>query len=437
MQNGRLLVACTLIVICLMVYAVAPEDRRDLELNACIVEWNELLLQSAHAEDKFLTMKGVRAAAMMHVAIHDALNAIDRRYESYVFDGQVATADPLTAANAAAYAVAVEQYDDSSGAFERLRQKYSLQVKDREAQEAGIAIGQSSAAKVMEFRKDDGWNKEADYQWHPMAPGVYAEFHEHSGTPEGFVFGAGWAEAKPFLLSSADHFRSPPPPDIEGEDYAAALNEVKEVGSALSKTRTDDQSHLAMWWKDFVENSHNRLARQLVLKEQPDPWAAARMMALLNMGICDAYISSFNNKFHYNHWRPYTAIRWADNDGNPSTDVDPDWNNLHRHTYAFPSYPSAHGTASGAAFAAIAGLFGDQFQFTMTTEVVDKAGPFSEKIKMNPPTRQFQSFSQAAMECSMSRLYLGIHFRYDSVEGNRLGRKIGAFGQENFLQLEN
>jgi hypothetical protein len=225
----------------------------------------------------------------------------------------------------------------------------------------------------------------------------------------------------------------PPPPLISSGNYTKAFNEVKEVGRYNSTKRTSDQSHLAMWWKDFAENSHNRLARELTMKESLDLLTASRLFALLNMSICDAYISVFENKFHYNHWRPYTAIRWAANDGNPNTIPDPDWNNLHKHTYAFPSYPSAHGCASGAAMSILEDTFGKDYSFTMTTEEVDASGPMSGKIKMNPATRSFRNFASAAMECSLSRIYLGIHFRYDSVEGYNLGRQIGEYALKTFL----
>ena len=106
---------------------------------------------------------------------------------------------------------------------------------------------------------------------------------------------------------------------------------------------------------------------------------AVRLFALLNMSIFDAYVSSFYNKFLYNHWRPYTAIRWAEHDGNSDTEPELTWSNTHHHTYAFPSYPSAHGTACGAAMTVIADTFGDKMAFDMTTEQVDIGGPFSEK----------------------------------------------------------
>jgi membrane-associated phospholipid phosphatase len=193
----------------------------------------------------------------------------------------------------------------------------------------------------------------------------------------------------------------------------------------MSESRTADQAHLAMWWKQFVEKSHNRLARELVTAEDPGLWAAARMFALLNASIFDGYVASFDSKFHYNHWRPYTAIRWASNDGNPDTAEDPDWTNLHDHTYAFPSYPSAHGTVCAAAMTVLADVFGENRPFEMTMREVDSAGPLSPPVMMDPATRPFTSFAAAAEECALSRVYLGIHFRYDSEAGTLLGRKVG------------
>lgn len=231
-----------------------------------------------------------------------------------------------------------------------------------------------------------------------------------------------------------DQFRAPPPPAIDSEEYAKAYNEVKEVGRFASRSRTPDQTHLAMWWKEFVEKTHNDLARQVVATKKPNLWTATRMFALLNMSIYDAYINVFENKFFYNHWRPYTAIRRLEDDGNPRTEPDPQWNTTHKHTYPTPSYPSAHGSASSAAMTILARTFGDDYAFTMTTFEVDEGGSRSAKVKMNPPTRSFKSFSSAAMEAAMSRVCLGIHFRYDSVEGNRLGTRIGKYAWDTFLE---
>jgi membrane-associated phospholipid phosphatase len=403
-----------------------------------LVAWNTRVLAVAEAEDRFLTLKGVRTAAMMHLAIHDAINCIERRYGAYAYcaDGKSAFgkhADTVAAATQAAYAVAMDQYPARRAEWEALRGRWLDQVDDGSPKQKGIALGDAAAAAILARRANDGWNREVAYRFHPMAPGVYAEFNEHSGTPQGFVFGAGWAGTRPFALRSPSQFRSPPPPDIRSREYARAFDEVKEFGRHQSRSRSADQAHLAMWWKDFAENSHNRLARRLVSDEQPDLWVSARLFALLNVSIMDAYISVFDNKFYHNHWRPYTAIRWAEHDGNPATIAELDWNNLHRHTYAFPSYPSAHGTACSAAMTVFADTFGNERYFKMSAPQVDAAGPLSEKISMKPPVRAFDSFSAAARECALSRVYLGIHFRYDSLEGVRLGRRIGGFIASHYL----
>ena len=400
-----------------------------------LVQWNEIIMETAVAEDGLLTLKGVRTEALAFVAVHDALNAIRPEYGIYSYDEKFPQAHPLVAMNQAAYEIAASQFPGHQPQFRDLLDQQIAPITASKAREAGVALGKAAAEYILNIRSGDRWNSEADYQWHPMAPGVYAEFNQHSGTPEGFIFGAGWALAQPFLLESPGQFRSPPPPDINSQAYTEAFDEVKEFGAYQSRSRTEDQAHLAMWWKDFVENSHNRLARELVLKENLDLWQAARVFSLMNMAIFDAYVSVFDNKFHYNHWRPFTAIRWAANDGNPDTKPDTTWNNLHQHTYAFPSYPSAHGCASTAAMTVLAQTLGtgDNYRFTMTTEYVDKSGPFSGKVAMDPSTRTFDSFSEAGMEAALSRVYLGIHFRYDSEQGYLLGKQIGEYAVGNFL----
>jgi hypothetical protein len=449
-RAGLLLVVALLLVTTLAACSSPPgEEARSEAVPATSAPagdlaagWNQLALALAQEEDGFLTLKGVRTAAMMHVAMHDALNTIRPEYETYAYDGSategdLSTADPRAAAAQAAYEVVVGQFPDREADLAAELQRWLDAAGGGPASELGRRIGRDAAAAIEEQRQGDGWDGEAEYQWHPMGPGVYAEFHEHSNTPEGFVFGAGWAAAAPFLLPTADHFRSPPPPAIGSDAYTAAFDEVKEVGRDESTLRTADQTHLALWWKDFAENSHNRLARQLVRDEEVELWTAARLFALLNMSIYDGYVNVFDNKFHYNHWRPYTAIRWAAHDGNPATVPEPQWNNTHHHTYAFPSYPSAHGTVCAAAMTVIADTFGNDHPFTMSTPEVDSAGPFSEKMAMEPPTRSFASFSDAAWECAMSRVYLGIHFRYDSVAGNDLGRQIGVYGLSHHLRSRN
>ena len=419
------------VVLALFMQGVAWSAEPAKQGSAVIVEWNRQLLAVAEAEDGLMTLKGVRTAAMMHLAMHDALNAIQREYAPYALQTEAPDADPIVAASRAAYEIALNQYPKQSAQWQQLLDRTA--PASGAVQQRSVDLGKAAAAAVLDTRKDDQWDQKAEYRFHPMGPGVYAEFREHSGTPQGFVFGTGWGTVKPFALTRADQFRVRPPPAIDSPEYTAAFAEVKDVGAFASRTRTADQTHLAMWWKEFVDASHNRLARDLVTRDRLDPRRAARLFALLNMSIFDGYVSSFDSKFFYNHWRPYTAIHWADKDGNPATELDAQWDNLHRHTYAFPSYPSAHGTVCGAAMTVMADTFGAKRKFTMETPEVDKAGPMSGKIAMNPPTRTFASFPAAALECAMSRVYLGIHFRYDSLVGNELGNNVGGYALQKFL----
>ncbi|WP_298237589.1 vanadium-dependent haloperoxidase [uncultured Algibacter sp.] len=425
-----------MLFVSLSIQSCKTQELKIDDFNAEIAsKWNQKIIETAIAEDNLLTLKGVRAASMMHIAMHDALNSIVQKYSHYAYHTEMPEADPIASATYAAYSIAISQYPDKQEGFEKLLNEFINTINNGESKSQAQTLGKASAKAILEKRNDDNWNTKSDYTWHPMAPGVYAEFNEHSGTPEGFIFGAGLAIAKPFALPKYNYFRAPPPPEINSKTYTKAFNEVKEVGGFNSKTRTADQAHLAMWWKEFGESSHNQLLRDLIAKEKPNLWDATRTFALMNMAICDAYINVFDNKFHYNHWRPYTAIRWADNDGNDDTEKDAEWNNLHKHTYPFPSYPSAHGTASTAAMTVLANTFGkgDDYKFIMTQKEVDSAGFFSGKMKMNPPTRSFNSFTEAGLEASMSRVYLGIHFRYDSEEGHKLGAKVGNYITDNFL----
>ena len=428
-----------LLVLCMELYCFSQPTNKEKGQTKAVTSWNRVILETAVEEDGLLTLKGVRTASMAHVAMHDVLNSIKPEFSTWNYKKKHPGADPLTGVVQAAYEIAVDQYPDQRERFLDLKEQCLNYTEKTHSITEGINLGREVAKSILEARATDRWDGESEYSLHPMGPGVYAEFNEHSNTPEGFVFGAGWAKAGPFLIPSSSYFRVPAPPGINSSAYTAAYNEVKEYGRTSSASRTPDQAHLAMWAKDFIENSHNRLARKLVVGEGLDLWRAARLFALMNMSIYDAYVNVFDNKFFYNHWRPYTAIRWAAHDGNPDTVPDTTWNNLHKHTYAFPSYPSAHGAASGAAMTVLAQTLGkgDEFEFTMEIAEVDKAGPFSEKIEMNPSVRRFSSFSEAGKAISLSRIYLGIHFRYDSEEGYELGRQIGDYAVQNYLKPVN
>ncbi len=151
--------------------------------------WNETVLEIAEAEDGFLTLKGLRTVTMMHIAMHDALSAINGDYETYALEGSEPEANPVVAATQAAFVVAADQYPDQQERFVAIRDHWLREIGAGESLHTGKQLGNAAARAILANRKDDGWDAEAEYRWHPMAPGVYAEFQEHSGTPQGFIFG--------------------------------------------------------------------------------------------------------------------------------------------------------------------------------------------------------------------------------------------------------
>jgi len=393
-------------------------SKKYLPCSTLAIAWNQLAYDIAFAEDEFLTFKGHRALAMMHLAIHDTLNTIDPVHERYIYSGKQISADPVAAASQAAYEVLVSQYPDQRAKLEQELGSWSSAVKVSTAGHAGIELGKAVAAAILADRAHDGWDVKGTYTF---AQGV-GEYHT---TPpwNGFVLQPGFGAAKPFMLRSGNQFRPSPPPEVTSAAYAKAFNEVKAVGDVHSDSRGADQSHYAVWWMEFSEGSVNRLARSLLPDRRIDLWAANRVLARMNAALFDTYIAVWDSKYEYNHWRPYTAIREAGNDGNKDTVPDADWEPL-RPTPPFPEYISAHAAGCAASFAILAEALGDETLFTMQTLTA-------------PPemqTRSFTSFSRAADECADSRVQLGWHFRYATREGLTLGSRVADFVLENSLR---
>ena len=302
----------------------------------------------------------------------------------------------------------VAQYPDQRATLTGQLASWLAQVPDGLLRDRGTALGQATAAAVLALRDDDGWDFPGTYQF-SQGPGRYQT------TPpwNGFVAQPGFRFARPFVLEYPQQFRPPPPPPLRTAAYASAFGEVKGYGAADSTRRTDDQTAYAVWWMEFAEGSVNRLARQLATDRNVHLWRAARLFAHVGVALYDAYVATWDSKYVYDHWRPYTAIRAADTDENPRTTPDSSWEPL-RPTPPFPEYVSAHAAACGASFAVLQEIFGHRVSFTMETTT---APP-------DMPTRAFASFHAAAEECADSRVRLGWHFRYATDMGLALGRQI-------------
>jgi hypothetical protein len=295
--------------------------------------------------------------------------------------------------------------------------------------EADYTSALTAAAAILALRAADGSDTPLVVDNFPRgtAPG---EYRFTPGTP--FAFAPGWGGVTPFVLDDSSQFRPGPPYPVTGRKYAADLNEIKALGGdgvATPSARTPEQTQVALFWVESSPLQWNRIAR--TVSARLDPWAQARLFALLNMALADGYVSSFETKYHYDYWRPVTAIRAADTDGNPRTSADPTWTPLVT-TPPIPDYDSAHAVQGGAGSTVLERFFGtDHIGFT-TCSLTLPAG--STCTDPSPVTRSYASFSAAAQENGVSRILVGFHFRKAVDEGIEQGDRIGDLAVDRFLR---
>jgi hypothetical protein len=283
-----------------------------------------------------------------------------------------------------------------------------------------VAIGQAAAAAILALRSADG--SIAPMPYTPgTGPGIWQP------TPPALLPAAlpGWGQVTTFALASGGQFRPARPAffDLTSAEYAADYNEEKNIGDANSATRNAEQSEIARFWYEASPFGWNRIARNVLAKQNLDLWESAQLFALLNFAMADGFIAGFEAKYFYNFWRPVTAIRAGGADDNPDTIADPAWLPF-LVTPNIPDYPSTHSVLGAAAAEVMARFFGaDAISFTTTS-----GAPFPGI------TRSFTGFSQAAQENADSRVYAGIHFRSACRDGLIQGAQIGRYVFEHALQ---
>jgi hypothetical protein len=387
-----------------------------------VTDWNVIATTAAAAPVKGGILQ-TRIYAMTHAAVHDALNAIDRRSHPYALDVRVdPDASPEAAVAAAAHDVLVHELPVSQHAFLDAQYASSLSgIPDGAAKQAGIAVGQAAAAAIIAVRIADGADASLSYT-PDSGPGEWIP------TPPAFLpaLEPGWGNVTPFTLRSSAQFRLDPPAyfDLTSEEYTADYNEVKSIGAVNSPSRTAEQSEIAQFWYEASAQGWNRLTRIVSAQQALDLWENARLFGLVNFALADGYIAHFDTKYLYNFWRPITAIRAGDTDGNPDTVADPAWTSF-LVTPNIPDYPSGHSTVGAAAAAIVlARFFGDDEIPSTSTS----GAPFPGI------TRSFTSFSQAAQENADSRVFVGIYFRTACRDGVRLGKQVGRFVFNHFLK---
>jgi hypothetical protein len=355
------------------------------------------------------------ALAITQIAVHDALNAIDRRYEPYAFVGSAPRASTAAAVAAAAHDTLVKLVPQAPTSVDAQYDAALSSVPDGDARDRGIATGQAAAAAILARRSSDDLLAAITkpYTPGPTDPGVY-----QPTAPLNFVLLAGWGELAPFALDSASQFRPPAPPSLKSSRYTFDYAETKALGSASSTKRTARQTETALFWYDVATKEWNAAAQQGLADRSADEWRSARALAVLNIALADSVIATFEAKFHFNYWRPITAIRSGDHDGNPATRGDSDWQPLCV-TPPFPEYASTHAATGAAAAASLALELGDRHEFVVTSPT--------------GASRTYRRFSAAAYEQGVSRIYCGIHFRTAMNMGFRTGARIAHYIDKHLL----
>jgi hypothetical protein len=280
-------------------------------------------------------------------------------------------------------------------------------------------VGEQAANAILTARAHDGSGATPPVFVPQSGPG------EYQLTPPTFsqpVF-THWDAVAPFALSSGSQFRPPPPPAVNGPRYTTDFDEVKSLGDVNSTTRSADQTDIGRFWGAApAQNVWNQIGQIAGTSSKNSLEQNARMFALLDTSVADGVIALYDSKYAYHRWRPVTAVRAADNDGNPDTSGDPNWTPLAA-TAPDPSYAGAHAEISQSAAVALRDFFGsDRLDFSLTTPSLASV------------VRSFQSFSQAADEAAVSRIYAGQHFRYDEDAGQALGDEVGDFVVHSILE---
>ena len=404
---------------------VESMETRTLMAADTVLEWNEVAVEATRVA-RLSPNAQTRALAMVHSAVFDAVNGIERGYAPYLVNVHAPRwVSQEAAAAAAAHGVLVALMPAQQATLDAGLASSLAAVADGPAEDAGVDFGKLVADRMLAERADDGSTDVVTY-----VPGTGPD--DWQPTPPAFGPAAlpQWATVEPFGISSPDQFRADPPPSLNSPEFTQAFNQMKAIGVATNSTRTAEQTEIARFWAGpsgtVQPPGHwNNIARGVANAQGNSLAQNARMMALLNIGMADALITAWDSKFEYSFVRPVTAIRNADNDPNPDTVGDSAWSPL-LGTPPHPSYMAAHSSLSATAATVLSEFFGnDAIAFTSAAEIA--AG-------QPVITRSFNGFWQAAQEAGASRIYGGIHWSFDNQAGLTAGRGIGEFVADNLMQ---
>jgi len=369
-----------------------------------IMDWNAKA-DALAVEKQLPNAPNARGQAMLHIAMFEAVNAIDRRYAPYKLN---LTADRTTsreaAAAAAAYDVLLALHPDKKSDLDATLTASLAGIADNEAKSKGIELGKQAAAGIIALRANDGSNTPEDYRPATTA-GVYV--------PTTIPIESTSSKIRPFAMTSASQFRAAPPPALTSETWTRDLNEIREIGGSASSKRSDEQTTTARFWFFTGPRTYNTIVRQIVSARKMDLVDCARLYALTSMASTDAFIAVFDAKYTYNLWRPVTAIRNADLTSNPATPREASWQPLGA-TPMHPEYPCAHCIVASAVSTVLQHVVGNEIgEITL-------ASPTAPGV-----TRKWTRLQDYSDEVSNARIYAGFHYRFSTEAGKDMGKKIG------------
>jgi membrane-associated phospholipid phosphatase len=392
--------------------STAIGDRDNKISGASVIAWNQELVKIVLTPGaQPATIHPTRSYAMLHAAINDAVVSITRDASPLLVSVKAPReARPDAAAIEAGRATLAALYPGFKGELAQLADAQLATIPNGADKQQGIKVGDAVAAKVLQLRANDGSATVAPPFTPGTQPGNYRPTPPNFPTP---VF-TNWGQVTPFVLKSGSQFRPEAPPALTSAAYAQDLNEVKSLGQNTSVTRTAEQTLIGKFWAPAVWNTWNVIAENAAVAHHTNLERTARLFGVLNLSLADSAIALYDGKYHFQLWRPITAIRLADTDGNPATTADPNWTAL-AVTAPDPSYPGAHSTFSAAAATVLAAYFGDRDHIQVAS------------IALPGTVRSFDSYHDVATEAGLSRIFAGQHFRFDHVAGLDLGHDVAQF----------
>src|SRR5579864_924102 len=380
--------------------------------GAIVIAWNKELLKIVQTPGaQPATIHPTRSYAILHAAIYDAVVSITRDAPPYLFSVPApGSARADAAAAQAGHDTLVALYPKWKAALDQQLASELASIPDGAGRQQGIQVGQTVAARLIAMRANDG----SAATLAPFVPGNQPG--NYRLTPPKFAAPAftNWGNVTPFVLNNASQFRPAPPPALNSQAYAQALNEVKSLGQNTSTTRTPEQTVIGKFWAGPIWNTWNEIAENAALAHHTSLETTARLFAVLNLSFADSVIAFYDAKYHYQLWRPVTAIREAKTAGNPAVVGDPAWTPLVV-TALDPDYPAAHAVISADAATVLAAFFGNKDQIRATSDVMPGVGA------------TYTSYSDVATEAGLSRIYAGNHTRIAVDVGLTLGNNVAQF----------